>query len=309
MQTPAELARFVRPGLVRIDAGPGGFTRVTTTTALGRTEAVLHGAHLTGWEPAGQAPVIWMTGQAVFKPATPIRGGVPICWPWFGPAAGSTPDKPLPMHGPVRTQTWTLDDVRVDGDGVAVIELSLASGLATRASFPHDFRLRYRITAGRSLELSLTATNTGAAPFPVAEALHTYLGVGDIRRTEVAGLEGSEFLDRSETRGYHLLPVTPRARQAGTVAFTEEVDRHYPAHAGEVTVRDPDWNRVLRIAKRGSASTQVWNPWIAKAQRLADLGDHEWPAFLAVEAANAFDAAYVLAPGQSHELVQSISVL
>ena len=290
---------------MRIDVGPGGLPRVTVTTQACRAEVMLHGAHLTAWEPAGCVPVIWLTGQARFAPGVPIRGGVPLCWPWFGPGA----ERSLPMHGPVRTLAWTLDDVRVDAEGTATITLSCADDAATRSVFPHAFRLRYTITAGRSLDLSLIATNTGASVIPVGEAMHTYLAVGDVRRVSLSGLEGTTYIDRSETHGFHLLAEHPRGVQAGPVTFTEEVDRHHLAHTGEVQLHDPAWGRVLRLSKRGSRSTQVWNPWIGKAQRLPDLGDHEWPAFVVAEAANAFDEAYVLEPGAQHELGMNIAVL
>lgn len=305
MQTPFALQRFAIPGLVRIDAGPGGLTRIRTTGPLGRGEVCLQGAHLCAWEPAGQPPVVWMTGQAEFAPGRPIRGGVPICWPWFGPSADPT----LPMHGVVRTRPWELVDLAIDGDGVVHLELACASDAVTRAGFPHDFALRYRIAMGHSLELSLHATNTGDAPFPVAEALHTYLAVGDIHQVGIAGLAGLEYLDRSETFGRHLPGAAVRMRSAAVpLTFSGEVDHHYLGHTGGVIVRDPVWRRTLCIEKHGSASTQVWNPWNDKAHRLPDLGNHEWPGMLAVEAANAFDDAYQLESGTSHELSMSVSI-
>lgn len=301
----ADLRRFARPGLIHVDTGAGGLPRLAVTSRLGRCEVYLHGAHLTAWEPAGQAPVLWMSRQARFAAGTAIRGGVPICWPWFGPAA----DPALPMHGLVRTRPWRCASAHVDGEGTAVILLELASDDETRRLFPHDWRLRYRITAGRTLDLSLTATNTGTAPFPVAEALHTYLAAGDVRRTTVDGLAGLTYLDRNEAQGLHLLPTPPRIRQDGALAFAGEVDRHYLDHTGPALVRDAAWNRILRMAKRGSHGTQAWNPWSDKARRLSDLGDHEWPGFLCLEAANAFAGAYRLAPGDSHELGCTLAVL
>lgn len=306
MDPLADVRRFVRPGLVRADAGPGGLPRLTVTSALGRCEVLTHGAHVTAWEPAGCAPVVWMTGQARFEPGVPIRGGVPICWPWFGPAA----DPDLPMHGPVRTIAWSVEDLHVDADGTARIALSCSSARVPPRICAHAFSLRYVVTMrARTLDLSLRATNDGTAPIPVAEALHAYLAIGDVRRVSIDGLGGTEFVDRSETHGFHLRRPHPRGRQEGEVSFAEEVDRHHIGHDGEVLVRDQAWNRTLRIAKRGSRSTQVWNPWIGKAARLPDLGDHEWPGFVAIEAANAFDEAYELAPGASHELAQTIEVL
>lgn len=306
MSAPStDLHRFVRPGLIHADSGPGGLPRLSLTGPLGRLEVFLLGAHLTAWEPVGEAPVLWMSRQARFASGTPIRGGVPICWPWFGSAA----DPGLPAHGCVRTRAWTCTSAHLDAEGIATVALELASDETSRRLFPHDWRLRYRITAGRTLGLSLTATNTGTTAFPVSEALHTYLAVADVHAAEIDGLAGLTYIDRNEAQGFHTLPIPPRSRQSGPVAFATEVDRHYLDAADPALVRDRRWHRTIRMTRRGSRGTQVWNPWIDKARRLADLGDHEWPGFICLEAANAFEGAYTLAPGESHELGCSFAVL
>lgn len=291
---------------MRIDAGPGSLPRIRVTGPLSRCEVCLQGAHLCSWEPTGQPPVVWMTGQSEFAFNTPIRGGVPICWPWFGPATDPT----LPMHGVVRTRRWSLEGLQIEEDGTANIDLSYMSDHQTREQFPHDFTLRYRITAGRSLTLELHAFNSGQTAFTVAEALHAYIAVGDISSASVHGLENSEYLDRCERLERHLPGAAVRMRHGPEpLTFTNEVDRHYTTHHQSVRINDPTWNRTVTVEKSGSASTQVWNPWITKAHRLPDLGNHEWRGMLAVEAANAFDAAYVLEPGASHVLSTTISVI
>jgi glucose-6-phosphate 1-epimerase len=296
-QTLAELQRFAVPGQLTIDAGCGGLPRVSVATPLARGEVYLQGGHVTAWQPAGQAPVIWMGSQSWFADGKPIRGGIPVCWPWFG----SGPVASAPAHGVARFARWQLDDARIDPDGVAVVGLRLADSATTRAAFDHAFELRLQVRFGRRLEVNLTATNTGTTAFPVGEALHTYLAVGDVRKVAVEGLAGATGMDRV---------ADPKpAVFTGAITVGAETDLLFTGTTGVVTVRDASLGRTLRVAKNGSSTTVVWNPWIAKSVRLADFGNHEWPGMLCVEAANATTDAYQLAPGASHCLGTTIDVI
>jgi glucose-6-phosphate 1-epimerase len=286
----AALQRFAIPGSITIDAGCGGLPRVSIATPTCRGEVYLHGAHVTAWQPTGQAPVIWMGSQSWFAAGKPIRGGIPVCWPWFGPAA----EAGQPAHGLVRLADWELTSATIDADGTAIVVLRLA--LPAPAS---DVRLTARF--GRRLEVELAATNTGSAAFTVGEALHTYLAVADVRRVAVRGLGGAAGADRVAT------PFAITGAEPITVAA--ETDLLFEGHTGEVVVDDAVLHRQLRVAKRGSRSTVVWNPWIAKAARLPDFGDHEWPGMICVEAANALGDAYPLAPGATHRMATVIEVL
>lgn len=296
-QTIAELQRFAVPGRLAIDAGCGGLPRISLATPACRGEIYLHGAHVTGWQPAGHAPVLWMGSQGAFADGKPIRGGIPLCWPWFGPAA----DASRPAHGIARLQRWSLDEARLADDDGATVVLRLNDSDATRAAFAGSFALRLTATFGRRLTVELSATNTGDAPFPVGEALHTYLAVGDVRQVAVHGLDGADGSDRvAEPR-----PV----RFAGPITVAAETDILFTATTADVVVDDPSLNRRLRIGKSGSGSTVVWNPWIAKAARLPDFADHEWPGMLCVEAANAAGDAYQLAPGATHRIRTTVEVM
>lgn len=296
-QTLADLQRFAIPGQLIVDAGCGGLPRVSVATPLCRGEVYLHGGHVTAWQPAGQAPVLWMGGISNFAEGKPIRGGIPLCWPWFGPGA----DASRPAHGVIRLQRWQLEDARIAGDGTATIVLRLSDTPATRAVWPAAFAIRLTVTFGRRLSVELAATNTGSEAFPVGEALHTYLAVGDVRRVAVRGLEGADGSDRV---------ADPKpVRFAGPIAVAAETDILFTGTTADVVVEDPSLGRSLRVGKTGSRSTVVWNPWIAKAARLADFADHEWPGMICVEAANAVADAYQLAPGATHRLGTTIEVL
>lgn len=289
-----DLARFAIPDRLRIVSGNGGLPRIEIDNPLGAAHIYLHGAHVSHFQPAGQAPVLWMSAQSWFAEGKPIRGGVPLCWPWFGPREG------LPSHGFARLRPWTLYETAQLGDGRTRAVLTLADDAASRAQWPHAFRLRYTVTVGRELELELRVDNPGDAPFRCEEALHTYLAVGDIRRTTVEGLAGVSYLD--EKRDF------ARVAQVGAVAFDGETDRIYLDTAATCAVVDPAGGRRVVIAKEGSLDTVVWNPWIAKARAMPDFGDDEWPGMVCVETVNARDHALELAPGASHRLMARIGV-
>ena len=283
--TPLEL-----PSSVELGLGKGGLAVARVFGPAGTAEVYLRGAHVTAWTPAGGAPVIWMSEQSEYTPGVPLRGGVPICFPWF---AGHPTDPTAPSHGFARLADWQLVEAREVGADVVLV-FTLADSEATRVSaWPHRFEARYTITIGAELGLSLTVTNRESEAVSFEEALHTYLAVGDIRQTEVAGLEGAAFTDRL---------TGDRPAESDPVRFTAETDRIYPATTATTTVTDASTGRVITVAKQGSASTVVWNPWIDKAAAMADFGDDEYTGMVCVETCNIRADAVTLAPGASHEL-------
>jgi len=286
----ASLQRFAVPGTITIDAGCGGLPRVSLSTPLCRGEIYLHGAHVTAWQPAGQAPVIWMSSHGNFVANKAIRGGIPLCWPWFGAAA----EAGQPVHGLVRQADWSLASVGITPDGAVTVVMRLdcpapAASLQLTACF------------GRTLQVELAATNTGSSAYLVGETLHTYLAVGDVRRVSLRGLHGATG------QGRVAQPIELIGPEV--LGLSAEMDTVFNGHEGPVEVEDPVLHRRLRIAKGGSRSTVVWNPWIAKSARMPDFGDHEWPGMLCIEPANALTDTYMLNPGTTHRLSTAIEVL
>ena len=255
----------------------------------------LHGAHLMEWTPVGQAAALYLSPQAVYEPGKAIRGGVPVCWPWFGPNTG---DPSLPMHGFVRNRFWKPGDFSETETGVR-LQFLLTDDAETRRLWPHAFQLELVMELGASLHMALKMTNSGEVPFTITGALHTYLWIGDIHQATVTGLDGISYLDTVGTPSQQV--------QAGDIDFDREVDRIYTT-SHSITIVDAGLARNITISGSGSGSAVVWNPWIEKSKILADLPDGDYHRFICVETTNARWDSITLAAGESHVLATEIKI-
>lgn len=279
---------FGLPGVITIEEGPNSLPRVSVAGELASAEIYLHGAHLTKFQPRGEAPVLFMSEESHFDAAKPIRGGIPVIFPWFGPHPQKTD---LPMHGYARIRAWTLESCAPQADGSVRAALTLAGD---------DVDLRLAFGIGRTLEVELDVRAREAA-LTFEEALHTYFAVGDVRQVEVAGLENTDFIDKVDAKKRKTQPKEP-------VRISGETDRVYLNTTKTCIIRDPVLKRTITVEKENSATTVVWNPWIAKAKVMADFGDDEWPKMICVETANAGESAVRLDAGQTHRLRARIKV-
>lgn len=254
-----------------------------------RADLSLYGAQLLHWQPAQSEPVLWLSPQAVFSPGKAIRGGVPLCWPWFGKhPANST----LPSHGIGRLSLWTLAAATERADGTAELTLLLAP---ENADLPEA---RLSLILGVSLTMRL-ATTARRAEAPYSAAFHSYFYVGDREQCTVSGLENAPYREfAAETVPHGEAPLQPLG----------PIDRIYYPHEGSVTVYDPALGRRLHIERRGSHSFVVWNPDRAAAA-MADVGAGNETTFLCAEAAVAPQEKIVLRPGETHVLETTVSVL
>lgn len=254
-----------------------------------------YGATIASWIPAGQRPVLWLSRLAVFADGKAIRGGVPVCFPWFnqGPAGGR-----LPSHGLARLSQWKRGEVTERNDRT-IATYCLCSDQASEAgAFDGDYRVDYRMEFGTDMELTLTVTNTGEETIEIEEALHTYLAVSDVRQVRVEGLDGAP---------YFCNVAKDNLVQRGVVTFDGEFDRVYDTREA-IEVIDPAWNRILRITRTESADSIIWNPWAESARRLSDFGDDEWTGMLCVEGGNVREHALTLTPGRSHSMGYRVEV-
>ena len=258
---------------------------------------MLHGAHVVSYQPADAVPVLWMSEKSMFQDNEPIRGGIPVCWPWFGP----DPNGKFGGHGYARVPRWQLTNVCQAPSGESSVVMELTEKSVDAKFAPQPFKLELVVTLGSALVVALKISNTGSSDLAYSGALHSYFNVADAAAIRVEGLDNCEYADKV---------LNVESCQEGAVVIDREIDRVYRGTSGIVRVVDPVFNRVIRIAKSGSNSTVVWNPWIDKSKRMPDFGDEEYHTMVCVEAANAPAANddRVLAPGAMAELRQIISV-
>lgn len=255
-----------------------GYPVVRVRNQHAQASVALHGAHLIDYRRNGNPPVIFTSSAAIFREGKAIRGGIPVCWPWFGACEGK------PAHGYARTSFWTLQEAEAT---------RLVFTLPAREGYPLSVHLEFRI--GKTLELVLTTTNEGDAPHTFSEALHSYFMVGDSRQTKIHGLEGAAYIDE--------VGETTTRIQNGPVTFPGEVDRIYHSDA-TVVLEDVASQRRIEVAKTGSRDTVVWNPGEEKGAAMSDLCDAETHRFICAESANM--AGIALNPGESHALALTI---
>jgi glucose-6-phosphate 1-epimerase len=284
------------PGIASVVPGNGGLQKVSVNCAACTGEIYLHGAHVTSWKPAGREDVFFVSAKSRWEHGRAIRGGVPICFPWFGDKTG---DPKAPAHGFARTREWQLDSLTAAEDGVTV-SMSLVSDDETKPFWSADFRLVHRITFASELTLELELTNTGTSPLRFEEALHAYHRVGDVQKIRLAGLDAVQYLDKTE--------ANVKKTQHGDIAIVSETDRVYLNTAGAVELEDPVFRRRTRVAKGNSFTTVVWNPWVQKAHSMADLGDDEWTEMICIETSNVSDFVVDVAPGAQHTMTARVSV-
>jgi glucose-6-phosphate 1-epimerase len=278
-------------GIAQVVLGNGGLLKVQITTATATAEIYLHGAQVTAWKPLGAQEVIFVSDQSHWQNGKAIRGGVPICFPWFRAKAD---DPHAPSHGVVRTKQWRLDSITSETDGSVVVICSTESDESTRRWWPHEFCLEHRIMVGSALSMELTASNTGSTPLRFEEALHTYFRVGQAESVRVRGLDGVTYLDNTDAN---------RAKvQLGDVIFTAATDNAYLNTPAPLKLVDCVLHRTVQTEKQNSATTVVWNPWQQGAASLADLGNEEWRGMACVEVSNILESAISLGPGEEHTM-------
>jgi glucose-6-phosphate 1-epimerase len=292
MQTIEQLNQsFAIDHHARFEAGHGGMTRLVLSLPTGEAHVYLYGAHVTHYQPKDQPPVLFMGAKAFFQEGKAIRGGIPICWPWFGPREGDTSK----MHGFVRTMTWDVAEVSRSGDAIRAA-FTLASNDQTRVAWDHDFALRYTVMLGSQLTTELDTRNSSNSDFRFEQALHTYFQIADIKQIVVEGLAGTTYIDKVGP------PPERKLDAENDLHIKGQTDRVYLNAPQTCTIEDPVLKRRISIAKDNSETTVVWNPWSDRIGTFADLSPEDWHKFICVEACNAKDNVVNVAAGGAHAM-------
>jgi glucose-6-phosphate 1-epimerase len=280
----------------RFIAGNGNLPQAVLTSPTSTAHVYLHGAHVTHYQQTNQPPLLFLSGKSFFAEDKPIRGGVPVLFPWFGPRHGTDRSQ---MHGFVRCLPWSVVSTNATADA-ASLTLATQSSPQTKEIWPHDYTAEYTITAGPFLKLSLTIRNASKESFDFEEGLHTYFAISDISKVSVQGLRGHWYRDRT------VMP-DPQLDKEDLITFPKRVDRLYRDARTTAVIRDPGFNRQITIAKENSATTVVWNPHQTAEGEFADLDSTDPKHFVCVESCNARENAHTLNPNESHTLTALIA--
>jgi len=280
-------------GRVTFLDGRGDLPMIEITTPRSTAEVYFHGAHVTHFQKQGEPPLLFLSQCSNFADGQPIRGGIPIIFPWFGAREGE------PAHGFARLAEWELHEATALPEGGVSLRFSLPETSAS-ATWP-QFSANYVVTVTDTLTLELIITNAARGQnFSFENCLHTYFAVGDINATSINGLKGVTYLDKLEN-------FTPKTEGTEAIKIASEVDRHFMDTTGPVEILDSKLGRRIRIQKSGSASTVVWNPWITKSQQMPDFGNEEYTQMVCVESGNVARNKLVLPPGKSSVLKVTLS--
>jgi glucose-6-phosphate 1-epimerase len=281
------------PARVTFLDGRGDLPMVEITTSWSTAEIYLQGAHVSNFKKHDEAPLLFLSQCSRFEKQQPIRGGIPVIFPWFGPREG------MPTHGFARLKTWELKEVLPAADGTVSVRFCLPD-YPEAGGYP-AFTAEYVVTVNNELTLELIVTNKSpTAPIEFEECLHTYFAVEDIAATSIAGLKGASYLDK-------VANFAKKKENAEAMRISSEVDRVYLDTTAPVEIHDARLGRVIRVEKKNSASTVVWNPWITKAQQMPDFGNEEYQKMVCVESGNVNANKIVLAPGKTSRMKVKLS--
>ena len=281
------------PGRIDLVETSAGLTKAVVTTPVSKAEVYTHGAHVAAFQKNGEPPLLFMSAESLFAPDKAIRGGIPICFPWFGGRDGDV------AHGFARTTAWQLVKTAAVSDGTIILLFALPA-FPARPDWK-NLRTEFIVTVADKLTMELTVTNDSCdGPITIENCLHTYFTVGDIGQVSLTGLKGHTYIDKVDN-------FTRKQETGDALRISSEVDRVFPNATGPVEIHDASLRRKILVEKSGSASCVVWNPWIAKAKAMSDFGAEEYQHMVCVESGNVGDRKLTLAPGKTSALKVTIS--
>ena len=276
---------------VKFVEGEGGFPLIEINNEHARATISVYAGQVLSFTPANHSEVMFLSSQAYRQAGKAIKGGAPICWPWFGP---DPEDKGRPNHGFVRNRLWQMRDVVSTQDGATQVTMGLVDTAETRKIWDYSFDVAIAITVGKVLTIELITRNTGEQSFTITQALHSYFKVGDIDRVTVLGLADKTYIDKVDEG--------KQKTQAGEITFSGECDRIYLDVPADLAIEDRELNRKVEITATNSKTAIVWNPGAEISASMADLGDRDYVNFVCVETANAADEVITVAAGETYKM-------
>ncbi|MFB1485922.1 MULTISPECIES: D-hexose-6-phosphate mutarotase [unclassified Thiocapsa] len=287
-------------GILRFTEGRGGLTIIEIANAQATALISPYAGQVLAYRPAdGADDLLFVSERAYFAEGKAIKGGIPICWPWFG----ADPEaKGRPAHGFVRAWPWQVLATESLGDGATRVQLGIADDAATRAIWPQYFNLLIDIHVGATLSVALSTLNAGDRPFHITQGFHTYFKVGDATQVAVEGLDGCRYIDKAADGGDVVI------RQDGQVRFEREVNRIYEDVPSVLTIVDPTLDRRIRIESEHSCTAVVWNPWVETAKAMGDLDDQDYRRFVCVETLNTASEVIEIPPGETYRLAARYAI-
>lgn len=275
---------------INLKTGYGGLNYFELRMNGAVAHLYLHGAHVLFYQPAGQHPVLWQSEKSWFEPGKPIRGGIPVCWPWFGQHLND-PDQPF--HGFVRLTEWECVSTSATKE-TTIVNLQLPAYVC-----PQGISLKLTAELNDRLKVSITTINNSGSDFEFSEAFHSYFFIHDISTVKVTGLEGQKYIDKLSHSSSPQIQNEP-------IIFGKETDYVFINTTHNTTIVDEALKRIIHVSKENSLSTVVWNPWIDKSIRMPDFEDSEYLKMVCVETANCGPNPVILAPGETHRMTLKI---
>ena len=294
-----ELSRYEIDGELQFIEIEHGFVYAEINNTRAHATVSTYSGQLLSYRPKDrQEDLLFVSDKAYYETGKAIKGGIPVCWPWFGP---DPENRGRPAHGFVRNRQWQVSGSESLADGSTKIILSITDNEATHALWPHPFRLDIEITVGDTLRVELVTHNTGNDSITISQALHSYFRVGDITSVSVLGLDGINYIDKAND--------SARKTQAGPLTISSEVDRIYTDTSGDLTIDDASLERKIAITSSGCSTAVVWNPWVEIAASMADLDDDDYLQMLCVETANAGPETVTITAGDCYRLTAEYSIM
>ena len=281
-------------GFMELD---GDLPFITITNKYAEADICLYGAQITSFRPMRTTDVLWISPYSIFEKGKAIRGGIPVCFPWFGPHGS---DSALPQHGFARTSMWEVAKVDTLEKGETYVSMQLKSSEETKAYWPHDFVAEMIFVIGDSLSVTLKVTNPSDSAISYTSALHTYFNLSAFENIKIAGLADTHYENQLDGNRY--------VQEEELLEVSEAITRHYFDTEADCIIRDPYFKRDIRIAKEGSKCSTVWNPGAEVCEQMSDMPNDGHETFVCLETVNKINDNIDLAPGESHETTAVISV-